>query len=121
MRRVRRTGTSPEVRLRQALWAAGLRYRKNLRVAGAPPDLVFVGAKVAVFVDGCFWHGCPVHYKPPVRNAGFWRERLRKNQERDARDTLRLQAAGWTVLRFWECEVKKELAKVVADVSDALA
>jgi DNA mismatch endonuclease (patch repair protein) len=90
-------------------------------VAGAPPDVVFPRAKVAIFVDGCFWHGCPEHYSAPVNNAEFWRKRLAQNQDRDARDTLRLQAAGWIVLRFWECEIRSDIASVVARVKAAMS
>ena len=62
------------------LWSAGLRYRLQRKIAGTRPDLCFVGAKVALFVDGCFWHGCPDHYSAPVHNSSFWNEKLRKNQ-----------------------------------------
>jgi DNA mismatch endonuclease (patch repair protein) len=116
MRKVRRRDTGAEMCLRRALWKVGLRYRTNLPVAGATPDVVFTRAKVAVFVDGCFWHGCPTHYVAPVNNAEFWRKRLTQNQTRDARDTLRLEAAGWTVLRLWECEVLRRTEDAVARV-----
>lgn len=121
MQAVRRKDTAAELHLRRALWRAGLRYRVHLRVAGAPPDLVFTRAKVAIFVDGCYWHGCPRHYNPPKSNGVFWRNRLSQNQSRDARDTLRLQAAGWVVLRFWECEVLRQTDEVVTRVKVALS
>lgn len=121
MQAVRRKDTAAELHLRRALWRAGLRYRVHLRVAGTPPDLVFTRAKVAVFVDGCYWHGCPRHYVPPKSNESFWIKRLAQNQNRDARDTLRLQAAGWAVLRFWECEVLRQTEEVVASVKEAVS
>jgi DNA mismatch endonuclease (patch repair protein) len=120
MRAIRRRDTAAELAMRRALWSSGFRYRKNYRVARTTPDVVFLGRRVAVFVDGCFWHGCPRHYKPPLRNSGFWAQRLAKNQARDARDTLRLQSAGWHVLRFWECEIRRDLARVVDDVKVSL-
>ena len=120
MRKVRQRDTGAERELRVALWSAGLRYQKHRRVAGTTPDVVFIGARVAVFVDGCFWHGCPVHYKAPVRNAEFWRDRLRSNQARDARDTLRLQAEGWRVIRVWECDLKRSRGDVVAGILAAV-
>jgi DNA mismatch endonuclease (patch repair protein) len=121
MRRVRRKDTGAELMLRKALWRAGLRYRKHPSVARSTPDVAFLGRKVAVFVDGCFWHGCPLHYVAPVNNAEFWRRRLRQNQERDARDDLRLQSAGWTVLRFWECEIVADPVAVVTRVKAAVS
>ena len=121
MRRVRRKDTAAELLLRKALWRVGLRYRKHLRVARSTPDIVFLGRKVAVFVDGCFWHGCPFHYVAPVRNSDFWQRRLRENQTRDARDELRLQSAGWTVLRIWECEIVADPVAVVGRVKAAVS
>jgi DNA mismatch endonuclease (patch repair protein) len=116
MKAVRREDTAAELHLRRALWRAGLRYRIHLPTAGTKPDVVFTRARVAIFVDGCFWHGCPIHYKAPVNNAEFWRKRLLSNQNRDARDTLRLERAGWTVMRFWECDVRRETERVVASI-----
>ena len=116
MRAVGRNDTRPELRLRRALWSAGLRYRLQRKIAGTRPDLCFVGVKVAVFVDGCFWHGCPDHYSAPVHNSSFWNEKLRKNQARDRRDDRRLETAGWSVLRYWECEVLVEVTRIVEEV-----
>ena len=116
MQAVGRNDTEPEMRLRRALWSAGLRYQLRRRIAGTRPDLYFVGAKVAVFVDGCFWHGCPDHYSAPVHNSSFWNEKLRKNQARDRRDDRRLEVAGWNVLRYWECEVREEATRIVEEV-----
>lgn len=117
MRAVRTQNTPPEMDLRRALFRLGLRYRVHQRVAGTRPDVVFAGARVAVFVDGCFWHGCPDHYTTPKNNAAFWRNRLEQNWARDRRNDEALRAAGWTVFRFWECEVTTNatsLAKRVA-------
>ena len=116
MSRIRGADTKPEIRLRQRLWAEGMRYRLNTKTPGGRPDLVFKGAKVAVFVDGCFWHGCPDHYVRPRSSSGFWSEKLAGNVARDRRQTLALEAAGWTVRRFWEHEIFIDLTRVVEEI-----
>lgn len=105
MSRIRGKNTKPEMVLRSALWKAGLRYRLGRAVTGVRPDLVFPKQKVAVFVDGCFWHGCPLHYTRPRTSAPFWEAKLRANLERDARQTSLLESQGWQVVRVWEHEV----------------
>lgn len=115
MSRVRSTNTKPERRLRRALWATGLRYRLGHKLPGKP-DLVFVSAKLAVFVDGCFWHSCPKHRTHPKTNERFWAGKLQENVERDRRVDRQLRAMGWRVLRLWQHEVEKELDEVVVRV-----
>jgi DNA mismatch endonuclease (patch repair protein) len=104
----RRRDTKPEVRLRSALHARGLRFRKDhlLRIADVRvrPDVVFTKRHVAVFVDGCFWHGCPIHQTIPKTNRDYWVPKLRANVERDRRVDAALEGAGWRVLRIWEHE-----------------
>jgi DNA mismatch endonuclease (patch repair protein) len=119
MARVRSSNTNPEIELRRALWKAGFRYRLRLRLPGSP-DVVFLHARLAVFVDGCFWHGCPVHYTKPVRNAVFWREKLKHNVRRDRAADQALAGLGWSVLRLWEHEVTQDLEGAVRKVVDAL-
>lgn len=102
--------------LRRALWGEGLRYRLHVDLPGRP-DLAFLGPKVVVFVDGCFWHGCPRHYIRPKTRSAFWQRKLRGNVERDARQTLELEEGGWSVLRVWEHEVAKELALTVERIA----
>ncbi len=111
MARVRGADTGPEMALRRALWRAGLRYRVHPRIPGRP-DLAFVGRKIAVFVDGCFWHGCPEHYKASATNAAFWSEKIARNQRRDREVETALMKLGWTVMRYWEHEVEGDLASV---------
>ncbi|MEU9054174.1 very short patch repair endonuclease [Streptomyces sp. NPDC048384] len=109
--------TAQEVAVRRLLHAAGLRYRVNVPVPGMPRrtiDIVFTKAKIAVFLDGCFWHGCPEHATQPKANAEWWREKLAKNVARDSETTRHLEAAGWTVLRFWEHERPDAVARSVA-------
>ncbi len=105
--------TAPELMLRRQLHALGLRYRVHRRpLAGIrrTADIVFPRKRVAIFVDGCFWHGCPVHGTAPKTNADWWAAKLDRNKERDA-DTDRLLAeAGWTVVRIWEHEDPAEAA-----------
>lgn len=106
MKRQRRTGTRPEIALRKYLWRGGLRYRVDyrlpLRGLRRRADIAFPGPRVAVFVDGCFWHCCPEHGTRPVNNAAWWAAKLDANVARDADTDLRLAEAGWTVVRVWE-------------------
>ncbi|MFG3079304.1 very short patch repair endonuclease [Streptomyces parvulus] len=110
--------TAPEVAVRRLLHASGMRYRVNVPVPGMPRrtiDIVFPRTKVAVFLDGCFWHGCPQHATHPKANAEWWRTKLDKNMARDAETTAHLQQEGWTVLRFWEHEVPETVANKVRE------
>ncbi|GAA1200192.1 very short patch repair endonuclease [Pseudonocardia alaniniphila] len=105
----RRTDTKPETRLRSALHRRGLRFRKDLllRLGGGVrvrPDIVFTARKVAVFVDGCFWHVCPEHGRYPSTNDWYWSPKLRRNIERDRTVDGALRDAGWRVVRIWEHE-----------------
>lgn len=101
--------TVPEVRLRSALHARGMRFRKNLQIRTPSqlvrPDVVFTRARVAVFMDGCFWHACPEHGTSPAANAEYWRSKLQRNIERDRTTNIALVSDGWKVLRLWEHEV----------------
>ncbi|MCP4699878.1 MAG: very short patch repair endonuclease [Gammaproteobacteria bacterium] len=113
MSRVKGKNTRPELQLRKALWQAGLRYRLHYAKLPGKPDLVFIKARVAVFVDGCFWHGCPLHASFPAANREYWKKKLDGNIERDRRVNVELEQKGWTVLRFWEHQLKKEAQGVV--------
>lgn len=118
----RSADTRPELALRRALRRLGLTgYRLRRPVPGAPRrtvDVAFVGRRVAVMVDGCFWHGCPAHGSAPRANSGYWGPKLARNRERDAETTALLESAGWTVLRFWEHEDPEESAAAVAKALD---
>lgn len=102
----RRKDTKPELRLRSLLHAAGYRYRVDFRLdlegSRVRPDIIFTRRKLAVFVDGCFWHSCPRHGHAPKANQDYWTPKLARNRERDARNAEALTRAGWTVLRLWE-------------------
>jgi DNA mismatch endonuclease (patch repair protein) len=107
MSQIKGRDTKPELLLRRALWRLGLRYRVRSRVIGKP-DLVFGSARIAVFVDGCQWHSCPVHFVRPKSNVEFWDRKFRRNRERDAEVNTALKAQGWTVLRFWEHQIEAD-------------
>lgn len=100
--------TGPEVALRSALHCLGYRFRKDYRINEAPrgirADVAFTRHRVAVFVDGCFWHSCPTHGHVPKANHDYWRPKLARNVERDRRNNALLTAAGWAVVRVWEHE-----------------
>lgn len=119
MAQVKSKDTKPEMRLRRALWADGLRYRLRYKLPGKP-DLVFVAARLAVFVDGCFWHSCPDHATQPKTNPGFWATKLRENVERDQRVNWQLRGRGWTVLRLWQHDVENDLEGAVNQIKSLL-
>jgi len=122
MRKIRGVDTSPEMALRRALWAAGVRgWRLHSRKLLGKPDLVFTRAKLAVFVDGCFWHGCPRCYRRPNSSNEYWDDKLAKNVKRDTSNTMRLVADGWCVLRLWEHEVVSDVAACVSAISRILS
>ena len=107
MRAIRRANTKPELALRSALHRQGYRFRKDYRLdldAGARvrPDIAFTARRVAVFVDGCFWHVCPEHVRNPEVNEWYWAPKLRRTMERDRAADAALAAAGWRVVRIWE-------------------
>ena len=119
MKRVRQKNTSAESALRRELYARGLRYRIHVSILAKPrrvADIVFIGARVAVFVDGCFWHGCPLHATWPKQNAEFWRKKITANRERDLDTNARLEADGWKVVRVWEHESPSEAASHIARI-----
>lgn len=119
MQQQRRRDTRPELELRRALHAAGLRYRVERPVIPGMrrrADIVFGPARVAVFVDGCFWHMCPQHATAPKANADWWRQKLERNRERDRDTDRRLMNQGWLPMRVWEHEDMAEAALTVAEV-----
>jgi DNA mismatch endonuclease (patch repair protein) len=114
----RRADTKPEIALRRVLHARGLRFRKDHQLALADrrvrPDVVFTRAKVAVFLDGCFWHRCPEHATTPATNTDYWIAKFERNVERDRAVDRSLTAEGWTVVRVWEHEDSGDAADRVA-------
>jgi DNA mismatch endonuclease, patch repair protein len=120
MARIKGFDTSPELALRRVLWARGLRYRLKARTPGGRPDVAFSKDRLAVFIDGCFWHGCPLHYARPRSREGFWSAKLTENIDRDFRQSTALEAAGWCVLRLWEHEVVLDVSGAAERVEHAL-
>jgi DNA mismatch endonuclease, patch repair protein len=106
MQTTRRRDTEPERTLRSMLHRRGLRFRVDHKLPGLRrrADIVFPRVRVAVFVDGCFWHGCPEHGTWPKANAAWWREKIEANQDRDEDTNRRLRELGWEVIRVWEHE-----------------
>ncbi len=107
MRRVKGKNTKPELRVRSALHRRGLRYRLNYSLPGKP-DIVFVKPRVAVFIDSCFWHGCPQHLRMPKSNKEYWDSKISRNVARDAEVNAEYADSGWKQLRFWEHELKED-------------
>jgi len=118
MRANKSRDTGPEMALRRELFRRGLRYRVG--VAPLPHvrrtvDIAFPRAKVAVLVDGCFWHGCPEHYRQPKSHTDYWDAKVRRNEERDKQTTGLLEDAGWRVIRLWEHEPVTQMADIVQE------
>ncbi|MFJ6096611.1 very short patch repair endonuclease [Williamsia muralis] len=114
----RRRDTKKEWQVRRRLHAAGLRYRVDFRPEASlrcRGDIVFTRSRVVVFIDGCFWHGCPVHATQPRNNAKWWREKLNANIERDRRNSAALRLLGWRVLRFWEHEHPDKVVRCIVE------
>jgi DNA mismatch endonuclease (patch repair protein) len=120
MSQIRGRDTGPEMILRSRLWSLGLRYRTHYKLPGRP-DIVFVSKKIAVFVDGCFWHGCPEHGVRPKTNSSFWNTKIEGTIERDKKNRQRLEEQGWKVLRFWEHDIEKDLAKIARIINRNVA
>lgn len=123
MSRIKSSSTGPELTLRKLLFQAGLRgYRLNYKLAGKP-DIVFTRRKIAIFVDGCFWHKCPRDYKEPATNKVFWEHKIESNLIRDKEVNKILKRREWTVLRIWEHDLKKDptacLGKILKIISDS--
>ncbi|MET4655480.1 DNA mismatch endonuclease (patch repair protein) [Exiguobacterium sp. PvP048] len=108
--------TKMEVKVRKELWHRGLRYRKNYRKLLGTPDIAFPSIKLVIFLDSCFWHGCPTHYKEPKSNVEFWRNKIKRNRERDKEQTEHYLCEEWTILRFWEHEVNKDFNRVIEEI-----
>ena len=108
MSRIRSKNTGPELKLRRTLFRNGLRYKVKSLLAGKP-DIVFSRARVVIFVDGCFWHGCPDHSRKPRTNAEYWGPKIEKNISKDAKVTLSLVRDGWFVIRLWEHQIKDDV------------
>lgn len=121
MSRIRMRDTGPELALRKALLANGIRgYRVSPRGITGSPDIAFIGKKTAVFVDGCFWHRCPDCYREPSTNSLFWKMKTERNKERDIKVNALLREQGWSVVRIWEHEIRADPYLATTAVISAL-
>ncbi|MGQ7297913.1 very short patch repair endonuclease [Quadrisphaera sp. KR29] len=121
MQQLKRRDNAVELAVRQLLHASGLRYRVAFPIPGQRRrtiDIAFTRSRVAIYLDGCFWHGCPIHGTSPKANSEWWRTKIATNKARDADATAQLTDMGWTVLRYWEHE---DPAAVAADIRTRLA
>ncbi len=115
----RRSDTAPELSVRRLVHRSGLRYRVDYQPTPdlrRKADLVFTKARVAVFIDGCYWHGCPEHFSMPKTNRSYWMTKIEGNRRRDADTDQRLRSADWTVLRFWEHDDPAAVAARIIEV-----
>lgn len=103
------------------LYPMGFRYRKHYAKVPGKPDIAFVSKKIAIFLDGDFWHGCPKCSRPPKSNVDYWEQKIKRNRQRDKDVNKALKKIGWRVLRFWECEVKRDPDKVIKIIFSALS
>jgi DNA mismatch endonuclease (patch repair protein) len=117
MRAIRRRDTSPEREIRSLLHRQGLRFRVDYPIVAnggrARPDICFTRQRLAVFIDGCFWHACPEHGRAPTSNQHYWGPKITRNVQRDEEQTARLQSAGWTVLRIWAHTAPRDAAELI--------
>ncbi|MDX1251869.1 MAG: very short patch repair endonuclease [Gammaproteobacteria bacterium] len=121
MAKIKGQNTGPEMLLRQALWAEGMRYRLHCGASlPGKPDIVFVRARLAVFVDGCFWHGCPLHGHTPKSSKEYWLEKLKRNMARDKDTNRKLSELGWQPIRLWEHEINDDVSACVKRIAKAV-
>jgi DNA mismatch endonuclease (patch repair protein) len=120
MSRIRGKNTGPEIKLRKMLWSQGIRgYRIHYNLPGKP-DIVFTKKKIAIFIDGCFWHKCPACFQEPETRKEFWMKKIQSNVDRDKKVNEQLKADGWTILRFWEHDVRKNPDTIVKKISETI-
>ncbi|GBR76573.1 restriction endonuclease-like super family [Candidatus Termititenax persephonae] len=120
MSRIRSQNTKPELLLGQYLRDHGLRdFQKNVKNLPGTPDICFLDKKLAVFVHGCFWHGCPhCRLKQPETHADFWRKKIARTRERDRQAVSELRRLGWRTLEIWECELKKDILAAALEINN---
>ena len=120
MSRIRGKNTGPEKKLRSLLWSRNIRgYRLHYTLDGKP-DIVFTRRRIAIFIDGCFWHKCPLDFQEPETRKEFWMKKIDANVERDKKVNEQLKLEGWIVLRFWEHEMRKNPDDVVRKIKNVI-
>jgi len=118
MAHIKRKDTKAEIVFRKAIWHTGTKgYRIDVNLPGRP-DLFFPRYKLAIFIDGCFWHKCPKHYRPPKSNQKYWLPKMAKNVQRDREINKILKKEGWTVLRFWEHDINGNMDECVNKIKN---
>lgn len=119
MSRIRGRDTKAEMVVRKMLWTLGYRYRLRSNLPGKP-DIYFASKKATVFVDGCFWHLCPLHFTMPKTNTEFWRKKITGNRKRDKKVSVKLRKLGFKVIRIWEHEVRESPIETIERIVKAL-
>lgn len=120
MSSIRSKNTQPELSVRKRVWALGKRYRIHDRTVFGTPDMSNKSKKVAVFIDGCFWHGCGSCYAEPKTNTEFWTSKIARNRERRKKVRQKLTEENWRILQFWEHQIKHNPEKIAAEIADSL-
>lgn len=121
MSKIRSKNTQPELQLRKLLWSKGLRgYRIHNKNLPGNPDIAFSKKKIAIFIDGCFWHGCPICYVEPKTNRDYWLPKIRNTIERDNTQQKELESAGWVVIRIWEHDIKNDVQNAVDTIIEKI-
>ena len=121
MSKVRNKDSKMEISLRKALWAEGFRYRKNDTKHFGKPDIVLAKHKTVIFVDSCFWHGCPAHYGATATRKEFWEKKIKRNKERDQEVNRHYKEKGWNVIRVWEHELKSGFDSIIDGIAAKLS
>lgn len=116
MSSIRGKNTGPEIKVRKILWSLGKRYRIHDNSVFGTPDISIKKQKLAIFIDGCFWHGCKICYKEPKTNTTFWRNKIIKNKNRRLSVRKKLRTGGWNVLEFWEHEINTDPSLVAEKI-----
>lgn len=117
MTHIKSTNTKIEKDITKALWNLGYRFRKNVKGLPGKPDIAIKKYKIVIFLDSCFWHKCPEHFKKPKSNLEYWEPKIKRNVERDAEINRYYQNKNWHILRIWEHEVKKDFDNTLAKIS----
>lgn len=120
MRAVKAKNTKLENVFRSALWRRGLRFRKHVKNLPGKPDIVFPSCRVAVFIDSCFWHGCPLHVRMPKSNIDYWEHKINRNKQRDEELNQKYKEMEWELVRIWEHEIKDDFEKAVTKIQEIL-
>jgi DNA mismatch endonuclease, patch repair protein len=121
MANIRSKNTKPELELRKLLWSKGLRgYRIHNKKLPGNPDIAFSKKKIAIFIDGCFWHGCPICFVEPKTNRDYWLPKIRNTIERDNTQQKELESAGWVVIRIWEHDIKNDIQNAVDTIIEKI-